>query len=363
MLSPTCTTASSDAGYGVVASDAVAGGLAGGYDQIQLSASRGASVPVAFEGEGGLWDHYRTWLLLESDCTIDTINVYRRICFRFANPEGGYLAELPRPKRWARASADDLRAFAALPLEDGPRAGQPPSARYRASRISAVKGLYLFAYGAGLIGRDPMALVRSPKIGDDQPRSFDLPELATILQVAADHPDDRMELLFWLGYGDCLRCHAMAALRLEDFHPRPYPGRLRVVRKGRPGRHWVPLHRATRTALDRYLAGRQLTPGSPLVGNLRWPGAPLTAKTVSRLLWTLIRVDADLDHGSAHWLRHSGATRALEAAEGANLEDVRELLDHLDSRTTRRYVAAYQWDVRRRAVDLIPDPRQPTKGS
>lgn len=323
----------------------------GGSGRPRLRVIEGGRMPVAFEGDGGLWDAYRTWLRLESGAAADTVSVYRRICFSFV----GFLV----PKRWDRAAAADLYRFAALPLQGGPRRGQPPSARYRASRISAVKGLYRYAYGAGLLGRDPMALVRSPKIGQDQPRSFDPAELAAILQAAADHPDDRMELLFWLGYGDCLRCHAMAALRLEDFHPRPYPGRLRVVRKGRPGYHWVPLHHATRATLDRYLAGRQLTPGSPLVDNHRWPGQPLGAKTVGRLLWRLIRVDAALPHGSAHWLRHSGATRALEAAEGANLEDVRELLDHLDSRTTRRYVAAYPWRTRERAVDLIPDPRRP----
>jgi site-specific recombinase XerD len=312
-------------------------------------------MPVAFEGDGGLWDAYRTWLLTETRCGADTVSVYRRVCF-------GFVAFLV-PRTWDRATADDLRAFVALPLQGGPRRGQPPSPRYRASRISAVKGLYLYAYGAGLLGRDPMVLVRAPRIGDDQPASFEVAELAAILAAALEHPDDRLLLLFWLGYGDCLRCHAMAALRLEDFHPRPYPGRLRVIHKGRPGHHWVPLHRATRPVLDRYLGVRQLRPGAPLVDNRRWPGQPLHAKTVSRLLWRLIRVDAGLPHGSAHWLRHSGATRALEAAEGANLEDVRELLDHLDSRTTRRYVAAYPWRVRERAVDLIPDPTDPTRGA
>jgi site-specific recombinase XerD len=122
----------------------------------------------------------------------------------------------------------------------------------------------------------------------------------------------------------------------------------------------VPLGVEVRAALDRHLAARaglqrRVPPGEPLVDNRRFPGQPLQPRSVSRLLGDFIH--GILPRGSAHWLRHTGATRALEAAEGTNLEEVRELLGHATDKTTRAYVRAYQWNVRARAVDQIRDPR------
>ena len=308
-----------------------------------------------------LWGAYREWLLLEAGCAPDSVNVYRRICYEFCNPTGGYLARLRRPKTWNHATATDLRAFLDRAATTGPRCGQPLSPRYQANAISAVKGLYAFAYETGLLGRDPMALVRAPRVGLDQPHSFEPAELAAILDAAQRDPDPRLYPMAWLAYGAALRSHAIAALRLEDFYPRPRPGRVRAARKGRPGHHWVPLHVEARAALDRYLAGRTLAAGDPLFGNRRFPHQPLRPGSVGRLLAGLIRDGAGLDHGSAHWFRHTGATRAVEAEEGQNIEHVRELLDHLDSRTTRRYIDGVKWRVREHAVDLIPDPRRPRK--
>ena len=303
-----------------------------------------------------LWADYYDWLRQEGRAAPQTIAVYRRIAYDFT----GHLAHGRHPKTWDRATAADLREFLDRPAQTGPRRGQPLSPRYRANVTSTVKGLYAYAAAAGLIGRDPMVLVRAPKVGEDQPRAFEAWELAAVLDAADRDLDDRLAPMVWLAYGCVLRSHAIAALRMEDFHPRPRPGRLRVVRKGRPGWHWVDLHEQARRALDRYL--RRPPPraaGDPLFGHLAAPHTPLRPATVSRLLRDLIRDRAGLDRGSAHWLRHTGATFAVEAEQGANLEHVRELLDHLDSRTTRRYIAGARWRVREHAVDLIPDPRQP----
>ena len=94
---------------------------------------------------------------------------------------------------------------------------------------------------------------------------------------------------------------------------------------------------------------------------------PLQPSTIGDLLATHIQSvldpQRDLERepdktidGSAHRLRHSAATWALAAAEGANLEDVRQFLGHQDSRTTRLYVSRFRWNVARNVVAVMPDP-------
>jgi site-specific recombinase XerD len=297
-----------------------------------------------------LWRDYRFWLVVESEHEPSTVSEYRRHCYGFAE----FLALQTRPKLWHQAKDRDLYRRLEVPVKTGPRAGLPLAPQSRAKIITAVCGLYRFAFEAGYLRRNPMALVRPPKIREGAPRSLDPNELSKLLWNAED--DDRMYLLIWLGYGATLRCAEIASARVEDFYPDPRPGRLRVVGKGRKER-WVPLGVEVRAALDRHLAARAAQPGEPLVDNRRFPGRPLQPRSVSRLLGDFIH--GILPRGSAHWLRHTGATRALEAAEGTNLEEVRELLGHATDKTTRAYVRAYQWNVRARAVDRIDDPRQP----
>jgi hypothetical protein len=50
---------------------------------------------------------------------------------------------------------------------------------------------------------------------------------------------------------------------------------------------------------------------------------------------------------------------ALDAAEGTNLEEVREGMGHSDSRVTRAYARRYQWEVRRKVIDRLPNPEDP----
>lgn len=316
-------------------------------------------VPAPAGGASGvavgfvtMWADYRTWLLLHTVCTAATCSQYRKMIWAFCDPRGGYLARLRRPKRWDQADSDDLLGFLDREVSTGPRRGLPLSAAYRSGCITAIQSFYRYAYAAGVLRRDPMALVHHPRVRVGAPRALTDEELRVVLMDA--EPDARLSLCCWLGYAATLRSMEIAGLHDEDVYLDPWPGRLHVLGKGQVER-WVPLHAGVRAALDRYTARRPLTPGAPLVDNRRWPGSPLLAGSVARLLGVHLR--SSIGHGSSHDLRHTGATAALAAAEGANLEEVRELLGHTETRTTRRYVSAYQWKVRERAVDLIPDPR------
>lgn len=297
-----------------------------------------------------VWTDYQTWLLVAAMCAHGTVIEYGATLRRWNR----WLRR--RGIRWDAAGPDELKAFLARPAGAGPRKGQPISVARRRADTIAIHGLYRWAVAAGLLERDPFALVRLPKRRQGTPRSFTLAQLAAILRGAREDP--RLHLLCLLGYPQGLRRAEMAALDLADLVREPYPGVLRVVGKGGRER-WVPLHRLTRRAIDRHLGDRaQLTTG-PLVANYSHPGKPLEPGTVGDLLAAHVRA-CGIPYGSAHWFRHSTATWALEAAEGTNLEDVRELLGHRDSATTRVYGARFKWNVRRNVIEVIPDPTEGT---
>jgi integrase/recombinase XerD len=256
---------------------------------------------------------------------------------------------------WDQAGPAEVKQFERRPADTGPRKGHPLAPNTGHGDIVAITGLYRFATLAGILERDPMVLVHPPRRREGPPRSFVLGQLRTLLEGA--HDDDRMFLLIWLGYGEGLRRAEMAGLDLADFDRDPWPGRLRVFGKGGRER-WVPLKPEVRAALDRHLGDRANLTAGPLVANRRFPSQRLAPGTVGDMLAAHIRA-CGIEVGSAHWLRHSFAYLALDAAEGSNLEEVREAMGHSDSRVTRMYARRYQWQVRRKVIDVLPNP-EPT---
>jgi site-specific recombinase XerD len=295
------------------------------------------------------WAAYRTHLLVDRDRSPATVDEYRSRLFRWNR----FLER--QHVEWDQAGEAELRQFERRPAAAGLRKGQPLSTNTSHGDIVAITGFYRFATLAGFLERDPMVLVHPPRRREGPPRSFVLGQLRTLLEAA--HDDDRMFLLLWLGYGEGLRRAEMAGLDLSDFERDPWPGQLHVVGKGRRER-WVPLKPEVRSALDRHLGDRANLTAGPLVANYRFPGQPLAPGTVGDMLAAYIRA-CGIEVGSAHWLRHSFAYLALDAAEGANLEEVREAMGHGDSRETRRYAKRYQWQVRRKVIDRLPNPEVP----
>lgn len=289
-----------------------------------------------------IWGEYRLYLLTECHCARSTITTWRAILMDF----WGFCEGRGRP--WHKATKADLKAFLARPCQSGRRRGQPLSDATAANKTVAVRQFYLAAALHGWTASDRMLGVRTPRVRNAAPRSLPSDVLRQVLLAASSDP--RTYLLCWLCYGDCLRIGEIAALRVEDVYLHDERPRIRVDGKGGKER-WIHLHAEVRAALGRYLVGR--TGSGPLITQRRAPGRPCKANTLSKELGAFISDVAG--KGSAHWLRHTGATNALAAAKGRNLEDVRELLGHASDRTTRRYILGYSWDVAS-AVEGIPDP-------
>lgn len=292
-----------------------------------------------------VWGEYRLYLLTERDCARSTVSTWRAVLFDF-----WAFCDKQRGKPWHKATKADLAAYLKRPCQSGRRRGQPLSDAAAANKTVAVRQFYLTAALQGWTTSDRMLGVRTPKVRAGAPRSLPAEVLRALLVAAAD--DERLYLVCWLCYGDCLRIGEVAALRIEDVYLHDERPRMRVDGKGGKER-WLHLHPEVRAVLGRYLAG---LPGSgPLIGQRRHPDRPCKANTLSKELGSFISEVAG--RGSAHWLRHTGAQAALAPARGRNLEDVRELLGHASSRTTMVYLRGYSWDVAS-AVEGIPNPLQ-----
>jgi integrase/recombinase XerC len=278
------------------------------------------------------WERYRFHLQAERHRRDATIRLYRWVLYRWHWHLGA------RP--WWKATPRHLAAFA-----DPARFSPSTCANY----ISIIRGFYAFAYAERLIARDPMAGVHLPKRRPPVPKALPVADVR-IIQTAAD-ADDRDRVMVALAYFCGMRAGELARAAVEDVHLDDQPRIL--IPEGKGGRsRVVPLHPACARTLAGYLARR---PGTgPLLENRLHPGVPLQPSSVSAMLWR--QIHALGINGSAHSLRHSAATEMLRAGQGRNLEEVREFLGHTDSATTRRYVAAYDFNVAA-AVAAMPDPQ------
>jgi integrase len=313
----------------------------------------GEVVPLLADRPGGVtptsgmaaWAEFRTFLLVDCDSPHTTVDEYRYVVWDWL----AFLGDKP----WHKATKRDLTAYLDRPTRSGRAKGNRLAPNTRLHYGATVKAFYSFCHGAGLIGKDPMATFKLPRGGIPVPRSLSQDQVRQVLLAA--EPDERLNLIAWLAYGQACRVAEIAAARIEDVTlGGPLPS-ITVHGKGRRDRT-LPLHRQVKAAIVRTLASQGHPRVGPLVCSRVHPGEPMTPTSVSRQLSQLchgLGIDA-----SGHALRHSAATEMLTAAKGRNLEDVRAWLGHKDSRTTRIYVARYPCNLDE-AVDLIPDPTGP----
>jgi integrase len=294
-----------------------------------------------------IWRRYRYYLQVDCERAPRTVKAYRFILWDWF----GFL----HPRLWHKARQQDLRRFLERPTRSGRAHGDRLSPNTRLHYAATVCGFYGWAHASRNLPRDPMAAFKLPLGGVPVPRSFPLTDVETILS-AAEH-DSRLYVMCALAYYAGLRCAEIAAVRIEHLVLHDGPPRLLVHRKGGK-RQTLPLHPQLVTAITRVLVAAGWPRVGPLVTSRRRPGEPMTPGSVSRALSDHIRsVGVD---GSGHGLRHTVATGALAAEHGRNLDQVAAFLGHADSRTTRRYVLAYDWELDE-LVPKIPDPRRPSR--
>lgn len=206
-----------------------------------------------------------------------------------------------------------------------------------ARRLVAIKVFFRYLMREGLLEKDVMAVMESPRLWKVLPGTLSVKEVDALLNaLAGDAPltvRDRamMELLYASG----LRVSELTGLSLEELHLDS--GYLRCTGKGNKTRI-VPVGAKARAAVERYLSEVRPVFARDLAVRqvfLTRRGTALSRKT----LWaqiTLLAKRAGIDRKvSPHTLRHSFATHLL--ANGAPLRIIQEMLGHADIATTQVY--------------------------
>jgi integrase/recombinase XerD len=230
-------------------------------------------------------------------------------------------------------------------------AGLAPASRAR--RLSAVRQLFKFLAGEGLIAEDPSIGLAGPKMRRALPKTLSVMEVDRLIEVARA----RTEITAGRDRVRALRLHALietlyaTGLRVTELVTLPRSvltgdGRVLTI-EGKGGRErLVPLNQSARMALDRYLnVGREGDGGKDAVAPMvrtKWLFASrgteghLTRQRLAQELKELAE-EADLDPArvSPHVLRHAFASHLLD--RGADLRSVQQLLGHADISTTQIY--------------------------
>ncbi len=203
-------------------------------------------------------------------------------------------------------------------------------------RLSALRTFYKYLYREGIVSRNPLVLVGTPK----QPRR--LPKFLTPLEVAAllAAPDVttriglRDRALLEVLYATGLRVGELTSLRRGDL---PSSDEIRIMGKGRRERI-VLLTSAAQDALRRYVNEARPSLARHRVVDavfLNARGGPLSDRGVRVIVDRHIRKVAFDRRISPHALRHTFATHLLDG--GADLRSVQELLGHVSLATTQIY--------------------------
>ncbi len=208
-----------------------------------------------------------------------------------------------------------------------------------ARKAASVRAYVRYLRRRGLISRDVVASVQSPKSPRRLPRMPKARDTVALLDSVADAgvPDPRawrdlaiLELL----YGAGLRVSELCGLDLDDADRRK--ATVTVLGKGAKVRR-IPLGEPANNALSRYVTeGRPLLVPQEAVGQALFVnarGRRMTPRDVRRVLARYPLPDGRVLH--PHALRHAFATHLLEG--GADLRAVQELLGHADVGTTQIY--------------------------
>lgn len=198
-----------------------------------------------------------------------------------------------------------------------------------AVHVNAIRSLFSFAVRTGYLRLNPAAVIKPPPLADKSAARV-LSERETLAMINAASSDRDRAFLQALYSSGC-RVSELCAVRWADVLERP-DGNAELLIFGKGGRN-----RRVGISADTLRLMKQQRTDSEHVFTTR-TGRPLDRTTAHRIIKRAAQRAGIQRPVSAHWLRHSHATHALE--RGANPAAVQEQLGHSSLHTTTRYAHA-----------------------
>jgi len=226
-------------------------------------------------------------------------------------------------------SSDAVRAYLQWLDQKG---GKPSSL---ARKLAAVRSFYRYLSRRGMVSRNPVDGMRTPKQPKLLPRVLTKDDADALMTFPAGQTvwSLRDRALLETLYSTGARVSELVAIDIGDV--REPEGLVRLQGKGRKERI-VPIGEVALDAIRRYRVSLPMqssgVPPRALFCNQR--GGRLTSRSVARIV---TKYSSRLAGGavSPHTLRHSFATHLLD--EGADLRSIQEMLGHASLSTTQRY--------------------------
>lgn len=225
------------------------------------------------------------------------------------------------PKSLQSIKVDDLLAWA-NGLQSSPNTVK--------LQVAAVKSLFSFAYKVGYLRVNPAVILETPHVPDQKHARVLREEEIFALLAAAKNPRDKV--LVRTLYSAGLRVSELCSLRWQDVVPTT-SGKAVLIIYGKGGHQ-----REAEISAATYRALQDLNGDARPEGYIfrTRTGHHLDRSEVHRLLKRLTDEAGISKRVSAHWLRHSHASHALD--NGANPKAVQEQLGHSSLAVTTGYL-------------------------
>jgi len=270
--------------------------------------------------------------------SLNTIDHVKRCAGFFADFLGG----IPEV---SKVTGDDLRRYFSY-LRDRPvRRGPSSQKEEKLSQTSintyarAIKGLWSWMKEEGIIKKNPLARVRTPKKSKPVPTVYTEAELKTVLKAVSVLPREKALVELFLDSG--IRLEELSSLKIPEVDL--INNRVKVFGKGGKERYayfsWL-----TAESLSSYLKENRPQPVEEDYFFLTNDGHRLSSKRIQDILEGIGGKAGIVPRLSAHKLRRTYASLALKY--GGNLEYVKTTLGHSDVETTSQsYISVADDDI------------------
>lgn len=204
-------------------------------------------------------------------------------------------------------------------------------------RLTTLKTYFNWLKKQGIVTKNPMLKVLSPKVGKRLPVWVSQKDMTTLFQeidFGTGHKGWRDRLIMEVFYNTGMRRSELLNLKVADVDFGRY--QFRITGKGDKMR-LVPFTRPLGELMERYLAARaEYFPGNtnPF---FFWnnDGQQVSESTIGSTVKKYLSLVTSVERRSPHVLRHTFATHLADA--GADLKAIQELLGHASLGSTQIY--------------------------